>query len=67
MDLKGVFDPGGFAKQEIEEALSPVTERVDDALLRIKKIQVTLESIDRRLDQLEPLVALLRRFGFLKS
>ena len=38
---------------------------IDDIALRIKKIEVTLISIDNTLNQLAPVIALLKRFKLL--
>jgi len=56
MDLRKVFGA------ELEQVASPLTERVDDVIARIKRIEALLASIDERLKQLQPLVDLLKRF-----
>ena len=47
---------------ELEQVASPLTERVDDVIARIKRIEALLASIDERLKQLQPLVDLLKKF-----
>jgi len=45
-------------------AQSPL-DGLDDIVLRIKKIEATLISIDNTLKQLAPVIALLKRFKLL--
>lgn len=56
MDFRKVFGA------ELEQVASPLTERVDDVIARIKRIEALLASIDERLKQLQPLVDLLKKF-----
>jgi chaperonin cofactor prefoldin len=56
MDLRKVFGA------ELEQVASPLTDRVDDVIARIKRIEALLASIDERLKQLQPLVDLLKKF-----
>ena len=56
MDLRKVFGA------ELEQVASPLTDRVDDVIARIKRIEALLASIDERLKQLQPLMDLLKKF-----
>jgi hypothetical protein len=56
------MDFGKVLGNQLEQAASPLTGRVDDVITRIKRIEILLVSIDERLKQLQPLVDLLKKF-----
>ena len=56
------MDLGKLLGDELEQAASPLTGRVDDVIARIKRIEILLVNIDGRLKQLQPLIDLLKKF-----
>lgn len=50
---------------ELLDVASPVTERVDEVITRIKKIEILLVNIDNKLKQLQPVINLLKKFRLL--
>jgi len=62
----GSGDPGAFLKQELEEAISPVTNRVDALEKKLDLLILTAKRIEDLLKTLTPLVALMKKIPFLK-
>jgi chaperonin cofactor prefoldin len=60
-------DPGAFIKQEIEEGISPVTERIDRLEKKIDMLILTMKSIDDGLKKIQPLYDLLTKLPFFKK
>ena len=60
-------DPGAFIKQEIEEGISPITERVDRLEKKIDMLILTMQSIDNNLKKLQPLYDLVIKLPFFKK
>ena len=52
-------------KNQLEDAASPITGRVDEIITRVKKIEVLLVNIDNKLKQLQPVIDLLKKFRLL--
>lgn len=50
---------------ELLDVASPVMERVDEVITRIKKIEILLVNIDNKLKQLQPVIDLLKKFRLL--
>jgi wobble nucleotide-excising tRNase len=59
------MDLGKFVGDQLEDAASPITERVDEIITRVKKIEVLLVNIDNKLKQLQPVIDLLKKFRLL--
>jgi len=69
MDFTNILkagDPGILLKQELEEALSPVTDRVDRLEKKLDLLLLTSRRIEDFLKTLTPLVALIKKLPFLK-
>ena len=60
-------DPGAVLQQEIEEAISPITSRVDRLEKKIDMLILLMRSIDSNLQKLQPLYDLLTKLPFLKK
>jgi prefoldin subunit 5 len=63
-DLIRDADLGEVAKDEVEEAISPITKRIDEILPRIKQIEL---KVGRLLTIAEKIDNMLSRVPFLKS
>jgi len=48
------FDPGSVLKEELEQGLQPITERVDRLEKKLDSLLVTMRSIDESLKRLKP-------------
>jgi hypothetical protein len=59
------MDFGKMLGDELLDVASPVTERVDEVITRIKKIEILLVNIDNKLKQLQPVINLLKKFRLL--
>ena len=69
MDFTNILrtgDPGILLKQELEEALTPVTDRVDRLEKKLDLLLLTAKRIEDLLNTLTPLVALMKKIPFLK-
>ena len=68
MKLDGILsgDPGAFLKQELEEGLGPITQRVDALEKKLDLIIVTLTKIEKSLKAIQPAVDLIKKIPFLK-
>ena len=69
MDLKNLLgsgDPGAFLKTELEEALSPVTTRVDELEKKLDVLILTAKRIEDLLKSFAPVMALIKKIPFLK-
>jgi len=60
-------DPGAFIKQEIQEGISPITDRVDRLEKKIDLLILTMQSIDSNLQKLQPLYDFVTRLPFFKK
>jgi hypothetical protein len=52
----GKVDPGAYLKQELEEGLTPITERVDRLEKKLDIIILTLGRVEAGLKAVQPLV-----------
>jgi len=68
MNLTNILsgDPGILLKQELEEALTPVTTRVDALEKKLDLLILTAKRIEDLLKTLTPIVALMKKIPFLK-
>jgi chaperonin cofactor prefoldin len=60
-------DPGAFIKQEIQEGISPITDRVDRLEKKIDMLILTMQSIDSNLKKLQPLYEFVIKLPFFKK
>jgi chaperonin cofactor prefoldin len=60
-------DPGAVLKQELEEAISPITSRVDKLEKKIDMLILLMKSIDDNLKKLQPLYDLVVKLPFFKK
>ncbi len=66
-DLVESGDPGAYIKQEIEEGLSPITERITRLEKKVDMLILLLKSIDENLKKLQPLYDLIVKLPFFKK
>ena len=68
MNLTNILsgDPGALLKQELEEAISPVTTRVDALEKKLDLLILTAKRIEDLLKSMKPLIDLLKKLPFLK-
>jgi hypothetical protein len=60
-------DPGAYIRQEIEEGISPITDRVDRLEKKIDMLILTMKSIDESLKKLQPLYDFVVKLPFFKK
>ena len=60
-------DPGAYLRNEIEEGISPITDRVDKLEKKIDMLILLMRSIDDNLKRLQPLYDLIIKLPFLKK
>ena len=68
MNLTNILsgDPGALLKQELEEAISPVTNRVDALEKKLDLLILTAKRIEDLLKSMKPIIDLLKKLPFLK-
>jgi hypothetical protein len=66
-DLVESGDPGAYLKQEIEEGLGPITDRVAVLEEKIDTLIALMKSIDGNLKKLQPLYELVLKLPFFKK
>jgi len=59
--------PGAVLQQELEEAISPITGRVDRLEKKIDMLILLMRSIDDNLKKLQPLYDVLVKLPFFKK
>jgi len=62
----GSGDPGAFLKQELEEAISPVTNRVDALEKKLDLLILTVKRIEDLLKSFAPIIGLIKKIPFIK-
>jgi hypothetical protein len=60
-------DPGAYLRNEIEEGISPITDRVDKLEKKIDMLILLMKSIDDNLKRLQPLYDLVVKLPFFKK
>lgn len=60
-------DPGAYIRKELEEGISPITERVDRLEKKIDMLILTMKSIDESLKRLQPLYDFVTKLPFFKK
>jgi hypothetical protein len=66
-NLSRSVDPGAVLQQELEEAISPITNRVDRLEKKIDMLILLMRSIDDNLKKLQPLYDVLVKLPFFKK
>jgi hypothetical protein len=69
MDFTSILrtgDPGAFLKTELEEALSPITVRVDALEKKLDLLILTAKRIEDLLKSMKPVIDLVKKIPFLK-
>ncbi len=66
-DLVESGDPGAYLKQELEEGLEPITQRVERLEKKIDMLILLMKSIDDNLKKLQPLYDLIIKLPFFKK
>jgi hypothetical protein len=66
-NLSRSVDPGAVLQQELEEAISPITSRVDRLEKKIDMLILLMRSIDDNLKKLQPLYDVLVKLPFFKK
>jgi chaperonin cofactor prefoldin len=69
MDFTNILragDPGALLKQELEEAISPVTNRVDALEKKLDLLILTAKRIEDLLKSMKPVIDLIKKLPFLK-
>jgi hypothetical protein len=60
-------DPGAVLRQELSEAISPITDRVDRLEKKIDLLILTMKSVDDSLRKLQPLYDFVTKLPFFKK
>ena len=68
MNLTNILsgDPGALLKQELEEAISPVTTRIDALEKKLDLLILTAKRIEDLLKSMKPVIDLVKKLPFLK-
>ena len=59
-------DPGAFLKQELEEGLGPITQRVDALEKKLDQLISLSTRIENLLKAMKPIVDLIKKVPFIK-
>lgn len=62
----GVPDPGTYIKQELEQGLGPVLDRVDRLEKKLDLLILAIGRVEALLKTIQPMVDLLKKLPFLK-
>ena len=65
--LSRSVDPGAVLQQELEEAISPITKRVERLEKKIDMLILLMRNIDDNLKRLQPLYDLIVKLPFFKK
>jgi hypothetical protein len=60
-------DPGAYFRQEIEESISPITDRVDRLEKKIDLLILTMQNVEANLKKLQPLYDFVVKLPFFKK
>jgi chaperonin cofactor prefoldin len=60
-------DLGGVLRQELEEGISPITQRIDRLEKKVDMLVLTMKSVDEGLKRLQPLYDFVTRLPFFKK
>lgn len=64
--LNRSVDPGAVLRQELEEAISPITKRVDALEKKLDLLILTAQRIETLLNAMKPVVDLIKKIPFIK-
>lgn len=65
-DLASSVDVGKVLKEEVEEAISPVTGRIDRLESKIQLLIMAVERVEKLMHALQPIASLINKLPFLK-
>ena len=70
MDLNKLLgnsaDPGNFLKQELEQGLGPILDRIDRLEKKLDLLILAIGRVEALLKSIQPMVDLLKKLPFLK-
>jgi hypothetical protein len=66
-DMVESGDPSAYIRQEIEEGISPITQRIERLEKKVDMLILLLKSIDENLKKLQPLYDLIVKLPFFKK
>jgi hypothetical protein len=66
-NLASSGDLGGVLRQELEEGISPITQRVDRLEKKIDMLILLMQSIDENLKKLQPIYDFVVKLPFFKK
>ena len=66
-NLAKTGDLGAAIRQELEEGISPITERVEKLEKKIDMLIFLMKKIDEKLDQVKPLTDLLLKLPLFRK
>ena len=66
LNISDWVDPGVALKKELEEAISPVTNRVDALEKKLDLLILTAKRIEDLLKSIKPVVDLIKKIPFIK-
>lgn len=64
--LNKSVDPGAVLQRELEEAISPITKRVDALEKKLDLLILTAQRIETLLNAMKPVVDLIKKIPFIK-
>lgn len=64
--LSRSVDPGAVLKQELEEAISPITSRLDELEKKLDLIISTFSRIEAGIKTVQPVVDFAKKLPFIK-
>lgn len=59
-------DPGDYLKKELQESISPITDRVTALEKKLDLLILTAQRIEALLNSMKPVVELIKRIPFIK-
>jgi len=59
-------DPGDYLKKELQESISPITDRVTALEKKLDLLILTAQRIEALLNAMKPVVDLIKRIPFIK-
>ena len=59
-------DPGDYLKKELQESISPITDRVTALEKKLDLLILTAQRIEELLKAMKPVVDLIKRIPFIK-
>jgi hypothetical protein len=60
-------DPGAYIRQELEEGISPITERIDRLEKKVDVLITIMKSIDESLEKMQPLYDFVTKLPFFRK